>query len=335
VLNPARTGLSDWPLVAVRLSVTAVVSVLSYRYVERPVREGLQRRPTWVSAPATGLAVGLAALVAVTVALPGASATAVSLKGIVALTAGPTTSVAAASPSATTTIPQTTTTLAAIKRGTIHDVVLFGDSIAYTTQPGLEAALSAAGATLHSAAGPGVRLTGTSAYFDYLSGLSNAVDGHALLVIVQLSVWDAQFDPTEQYNSLILLHQFIVDRGAQMVITPPPPLRPDQSKRGTSELYDIGQRVAREHPATVTFLDTAAVWTDRYSADLNGDHVPERMYDGVHMCASGAALVSAWLVEQMSRLFDGISPASVASWAGGPWTQNPIYDSPAGTCAAV
>jgi len=309
--------------------------VLSYRYVERPVREGLQRRPTWVSAPASALAVGVTALVAVTVAIPGASATAVNLNGILALTAGTTTSVAALDPSATTTVPATTTTLAAIKRGTIHDVVLFGDSIAYTTRPGLEAALGAAGATLHSAAGPGVRLTGTSTYFDYLSGLANTVDSHTLLVMVQLSIWDAQFDPTEQYNSLVLLHQFIVDRGAQMIITPPPPMRPDQSKHGTSELYDIGLRIATEHPATVTFLDTAAVWTDRYSADLNGDHVPERMYDGVHMCASGAALVSAWLVEQMSQLFDGISSAPVASWAGGPWTQNPIYDSPAGTCAAV
>jgi hypothetical protein len=337
VLNPVRTGLSDWPLVAVRLSVTAVVSVLSYRYVERPVRERLQRRPTWVSAPATGLAVGLAALVAVTVALPGASATAVNLNGIVALTAGTasTTSVATTDASAATTSPATTTTLAAVKRGTIHDVVLFGDSIAYTTWPGLEAALKAAGATLHSAAGPGVRLTGTSAYFDYLNSIEKSVDGHTLLVMVQLSVWDAQFDPTEQYNSLLLLHQFVVDRGAQMVITPPPPMRPDQSKKGTSELYDIGKRIATENPDTVTFLDTAAVWTDRYSADLNGDHVPERMYDGVHMCASGAALVSAWLVEQMSRLFDGITPAPVASWAGGPWTQNPIYDSPPGTCAAV
>ena len=335
VLNPVRTGLSDWPLVAVRLSVTAVVSVLSYRFVERPVREGLQRRPTWVTAPATGLAVGLAALVAVTVAVPGASATAVSLKGIVALTAGPTTSVAGVDPSATTTIPTTTTTLAAVKRGAIHDVVLFGDSIAYTTRPGLEAALGAAGATLHSAAGPGVRLTGTSAYFDYLSSLANTVDNHTLLVMVQLSVWDAQSDPAEQYNSLVLLHQFIVDRGARMIITPPPPMRPDQSKHGTSELNNIGRRIAAEHPATVTFLDTAAVWSDRYAADLNGDHVPERMYDGVHMCASGAALVSAWLVEQMSLLFDGISPAPVAAWAGGPWTQNPIYDSPAGTCAAV
>ena len=335
VLNPVRTGLSDWSLVAVRLSVTAVVSVLSYRYVERPVREGLQRRPTWVSAPATGLAVGLAALLAVTVALPGASATAINLDGIVALTAGTTTSLGAVQPSTPTTIPVTTTTLAAMKRGTIHDVVLFGDSIAYTTRPGLEAALGAAGATLHSAAGPGVRLTGTSAYFDYLSGLDKAVDGHTLLVLVQLSVWDAQFDPTEQYNSLVLLHQFIVDRGAQMIITPPPAIRADQSKHGTSELYDIGKRIATEHPDTVTFLDTAAVWTHRYSADLNDDHVPERMYDGVHMCASGAALVSAWLVEQMSRLFDGISPAPVASWAGGPWTHNPIYDSPPGTCAAV
>jgi peptidoglycan/LPS O-acetylase OafA/YrhL len=337
VLNPVRTGLGDWALVAVRLSVTAVVSVLSYRFIERPVREGLQRRPTWVSAPATGLAVGLAALVAVTVAVPGASATAVNLKGIVALTAGPTTTTSgsAVDPSAGSTIPATATTLAAIKRGTIHDVVLFGDSIAYTTQPGLQAALSAAGATLHSAAGPGVRLTGTSAYFDYLSSLANTVDSHTLLVMVQLSVWDAQFDPAEQYNSLVLLHQFIVDRGAQMIITPPPPMRPDQSKHGTSELNNIGRRIAAEHPATVTFLDTAAVWSDRYAADLNGDHVPERMYDGVHMCASGAALVSAWLVEQMSLLFDGISPAPVAAWAGGPWTQNPIYDSPAGTCAAV
>ena len=65
-LSPERTGLSSWPLLAVRLAVTMVLAGLSYKFVELPIRHGAlkrmapaMRRTILIAAPAT-LAVLLA-----------------------------------------------------------------------------------------------------------------------------------------------------------------------------------------------------------------------------------------------------------------------------------
>lgn len=342
-LSPTRTGLSEWPLLVARLVVTAVIAVMSFQLIEQPVRLSLQRLPQWVSAPATALAVGLAAVMAVTVALPEASATAVNLQSIAALAAAPheTNAESVSARSARDSTPDAgsqrapTTTVPIIKHGIVRTVVLFGDSIAYTTSPGIEAAFQAAGVSVMSAAGPGVGLISNSGFFDFLRNIDASTYAQSVLVVVQLSVWDAKYGEEQQYQSLSLLHQFLLDRHAQLAITTPPPLRPDQDKGGYDALTSAAQHLVRDWPTDVTFFDSSEVWGKRYNADLNNDHVPERMYDGVHICPSGAALVGAWLVGSTARYYDGITPADVTVWAAGPWTQNPIYSSPPGTCAAV
>jgi peptidoglycan/LPS O-acetylase OafA/YrhL len=359
VFSPTRTGLSTWPLLAVRLAVTWVVAVVSYRVVEQPIRVSLQRRPQWISAPATAAGIGVAALLAVTVALPGAGATAVNVEGIAAL-AGSAGSAATSvrglhitttTAHQTASVPQpaqvasdaavppiaaaTTTTQPIIKRGTLDTVVYFGDSIAYTTEPGVFAAFDAAGVKVMSAAGPGVGLVKFSNYFDFLNTNKTVLNAHPWLALVQLSVWDAPYGEQTNYASLTLLHQYIVDRHGQMAIMTPPPLRADQVRPGIDTLSAAAQHVAADSPQTVILLDSSTVWGPTFSADLNGDHVPERMYDGVHICPSGAALVGAWMVSALAPYFDDLTPAPVTSWAGGDWTHNPIYSSPPGTCAAV
>ncbi len=354
-LSPVRTGLSDWPLLALRLSVTWVVAVASYRLVEHPIRIGLQHRASWVSAPVTASAVGVAALLAVTVALPNAGATAVNVSGIAALAAStaraqpPTQTADAAAPHAVSTkaglrssIEQappsstfTTTTQAPAKHPAVSTVVFLGDSIAYTAAPGIEAAFQAAGVPVVSGAAPGIGLIKFSNYFDFLRTAGPVIDGHSFLVLLQLSVWDIQYGQEKQYAALTLLHQFIVDRGGQMAIMSPPPMRADQTKGDDAVLIAAAQRLANDFPSDVIFLDASAVWGHDYRADLNADHVPERMYDGVHICASGAALLGAWLVASVAQAVDGMTPAPVQSWAGAEWTKHPIYDSPPGTCAAV
>ena len=61
VLTEERVGLGGWPLLAVRLALTVVVAGLSYRFLERPIRErGLVwGRPIVVVPAACGLAIAL------------------------------------------------------------------------------------------------------------------------------------------------------------------------------------------------------------------------------------------------------------------------------------
>ncbi len=60
-LSADRTGWSGWPLVALQLAVTLAVSLLSYRFVEQPVRHGRSwPRLVNIAVPAAGaLAVGV------------------------------------------------------------------------------------------------------------------------------------------------------------------------------------------------------------------------------------------------------------------------------------
>jgi peptidoglycan/LPS O-acetylase OafA/YrhL len=72
-LDADRTGLSRLPLFCVRAAVTVALSVCSYRWLERPVRDGRRltgsRRRRWAFAPALAGALCVA-LVAVTANLP-------------------------------------------------------------------------------------------------------------------------------------------------------------------------------------------------------------------------------------------------------------------------
>ncbi|MEI8336204.1 MAG: acyltransferase [Actinomycetes bacterium] len=61
-LNADRVGLSGWPLLGVRIAVTLVVALLSYRFVEKPIRYGAFSAKTlrWFTPFAAALLIGLA-----------------------------------------------------------------------------------------------------------------------------------------------------------------------------------------------------------------------------------------------------------------------------------
>jgi len=63
-LNADRVGLNGWPLLGVRLAVTLAVALLSYRFVEKPIRYGAFSAKTlrWFTPFAAVLLVGLAVI---------------------------------------------------------------------------------------------------------------------------------------------------------------------------------------------------------------------------------------------------------------------------------
>ncbi len=346
VLTPLRTGLTAWPLLTLRLTVTWVVALASYHLVERPARLGLQRLPRWMTAPAAALAVGAAAVFAITVALPQRGAAALDAALITGATHRATqptptpladtgrsnfAAISEPQPSATSSLlppPQAT-------RGVVHTVAMFGDSVAETTEPGVAAAFLPSGVTLVRGSLAGVGLVNQPGYgeFPHIITLINA--SHPQIVIIQLSTWDASFGGDRQFAALASLHDIVAAAHAQLVILPVPPMRSDQTVAGVDVLADAAIRVASAWPDDVVFLDSRVVWGQGYSADLNGDHVPERMWDGVHLCASGAAMVGAWLVGEIAARFDGVTPTPPALWINGSWVNDPAYNTPPGACARV
>ena len=105
LLTPDRTGLAPWPLLLVRLTVTATMVVLSYRLLEMPIRRGrVLVGPRAVGAAFGVSAVALVSAAAVVVPAPDFSETesllALGSAPVVTFTApvsaaGPTTTVAA------------------------------------------------------------------------------------------------------------------------------------------------------------------------------------------------------------------------------------------------
>jgi peptidoglycan/LPS O-acetylase OafA/YrhL len=74
VLDPTRMHIDGWPLLAVRIAVTLGIAVVSYHFVERPIRHGRIRTPdarrmAAVLVPASALAV-IAAVVLATAGAP-------------------------------------------------------------------------------------------------------------------------------------------------------------------------------------------------------------------------------------------------------------------------
>ena len=62
-----------------------------------------------------------------------------------------------------------------------------------------------------------------------------------------------------------------------------------------------------------------------FAQDINGDKVPERKPDGVHVCPSGAAMYAIWLMNELQQRFDRLRAVTAAEWATGEWVDDPRY----------
>jgi peptidoglycan/LPS O-acetylase OafA/YrhL len=165
-LNADRTGLDGAPLVLLRWAVTLAVSIVSYKFLEQPIRRGRALKG-WRGALAPPIAFACLIGAAVPLAAGGASATAVfadndthstlpplpstTLPPTTAVAPATTTSVAAATPSSTAApAPTTTTTTAPLPPAR---VVVFGDSTAKADAAGFLAWGQASGQAVVSDAG--------------------------------------------------------------------------------------------------------------------------------------------------------------------------------------
>jgi peptidoglycan/LPS O-acetylase OafA/YrhL len=346
LLSEQRTGMSGWPLFALRIAVAFAAAAVSKVFVEDPIRF----RATWARGRAgAATLVGVSLAVAVfwvvvphpetapaafsldqfattTVASPVATATTVASAAVPTSLAGAT----ATSTAPTVTVAPTTTSLLA----PTTRILMVGDSLAFDEWPGVSAALYAGKISIAGYVSPGAGLLDTR--YDSTTPIDKmVVDFKPDLVLYQGSLWDsgtaeAQRAAYERFTDLVLAH------GARLALITIPPLRADhQDPADLGAITGIMHDIADEHPGQVFVLNSDGVWGPVFAQDVNGDKVPERKPDGVHVCPSGAAMYAIWLMNELQQRFSDFVPTPPALWATGEWVGDPRYLNPAGICAKL
>ena len=347
LLSEQRTGLSGWTLLSLRIAASFAAAAISKVAVEDPVRF----RATWARGRRGVVTlVGVsAAVVAFWVVVPhphtapaafsvdqfASTTAAAATTDVVASTASP---AAAPNPVATpTTAPATTLAPTTTTEGLLAPttrVLMVGDSMAFDEWPAVASAMFAGKISIGGYVSPGAGLLDTR--YDSSTAIDKmVVDFRPDLVLYQGSLWDsgtsgAQRVAYQQFTDLVL------GQGARLAFITIPPLRADhQDPVHLGALTGIMHEIADEHPGQVIVLDSDEVWGPVFTQDVNGDKVPERKPDGVHVCPSGAAMYAVWLTDQLQQRFADFVPAPPADWATGDWIDDPRYTQPEGICAAL
>lgn len=357
VLDPSRTGLDGWDLTAVRVAVTAVLSVASYLLVEQPVR-----RATWTvprtGAVAAGAAAVLLPLVLVVTRLPSAPEVA-SLPTATTASPAPTTDPAPTTTPAGTplradavdppppaaTVLKTTPPLDALPRLPVPSaddplrVLAFGDSYLYDASPGIAAALEATGAVTVAEEG--------------LVGFSITRPGWQPVVAERVehvepdlvvAMW-ARFDAAwmadhgaAAYGALLEeAVELLTANGAVLAMVGLAPsatsgLDPRPVDRAINEVF---AGLPDRFPGRVVYVDPDPVVAPDGvpSLTIPGPAGPLRVRkaDLGHYCPDGAARFGAAAASLVAAIA-GVPPADEAAWALGPWRADPRYDQPAGAC---
>ena len=347
LLSQQRTGITGWPLFGLRLLASFAAAAISKKLVEDPIRF----RAAWAHGRT-----GLVALIGISIAVaafwvviphPATAPATFSLDELattsVATSVAPTTStqapattslpvvVAPTSVATSTTVEPTTTTTTLFAATT--RVMMTGDSIAFDEWPAVAAAMTASGVAIGSYVSPGAGVLDTK--YDSSVVIEKAVsDFHPDLVLYQGSLWDYG-SPAEQRSAYDRFASVIVATGARLAFVTVPPLGDDQADKQLATLSGMMQEVADQYPGQVFVLNSDGAWGPTFTQDVNGDKVPERKPDGVHVCPSGAAMYALWLMSELQLRFTDFVPAPPAKWATGKWVRDPRYTTPAGICAKL
>jgi hypothetical protein len=211
--------------------------------------------------------------------------------------------------------------------------MMTGDSIAFDEWPAVAAAMTASKIAIGSYVSPGAGLLDTK--YDSSTVIEKAVsDFHPDLVLYQGSLWDYA-TPAEQRSAYDQFASVVVAAGARLAFITIPPLRDDQANKQLATLSGIMQEVADQYPGQVFVLNSDGAWGPTFTQDVNGDKVPERKPDGVHVCPSGAAMYALWLMNELQLRFTDFVPAPPTKWATGKWVRDPRYTNPTGICAKL
>jgi peptidoglycan/LPS O-acetylase OafA/YrhL len=217
------------------------------------------------------------------------------------------------------------------------DVVWWGDSVAYDAEPGVNAALTAAGLHVTTLAFPGKSMVTTHVYDarDQLP-IEFKSAGPYDVVIAQLSEWDLGSSEADQQEAIteFFYDAVSVQASARVILVPGPPTKDLPSTSAErQQLVAAAQQVAFRFPGQVSVLDPTPLWGTTFERDMDGDGIPERKVDGIHICPSGAARYGLWLVKELVSPAAATTVGSDLSWVGG-WWEDGRYADPPGTCAA-
>lgn len=296
LLSEERLGLTGWPRTAIILAVSTALAALSTALVENPVRF----RAGWARGRS-----GLVALVAVMTALAlfwayfprppvvDVDADAVSTGGSAGSGTG----------------------------AELSTVLFLGDSIAAGEALPLEAALTASGVALESMASDGgggvVGPLAQSTWAD-LPGVITSVQPDVIVYQITTYDWGSEQEQRSGYERLV---RTAADAGAELVIVPFPPIRPDEFYAPhldeLARTDEIAREVAADSGGRAAFLDSAAVWGDVYQRERDGH--PDRSADGIHTCQQGAARFAGWLLDELALRYTGFVPADPAEWVDAGW----------------
>ncbi len=347
LLSPVRTGMSGWPLLILRFAVAFAAAAISKVLIEDPIRfraRWARGRQGLVALIAASTVVGVFWLV---VPLPDTAPAAFSLDQFASTTAAvPTTvdptsvvpSTVAANTATTvspaTTIPATTTTVAPLLAPTSR-VLMVGDSMAFDEWPAVASALYAGKIAIAGYVSPGAG----SARHEVRLDDRDRQDGARLQARPRACTrarCGTSARPTFNALAYERFTDVVLGQGARLAFVTIPPLRADhQDPANLGALTGIMGDIADEHPGQVIVLDSDEVWGPVFEQDVNGDKVPERKPDGVHVCPSGAAMYALWLTDQLQQRFADFVPAPLADWANADWVNDPRYTQPEGICAAL
>ena len=319
-----RLDVNGLGLTAIRLAITFALSIASYFLIEQPIRHkakwahGSQGRRVFV-------ATSLAAIVIwalITVPETTNKVNADALTSAAATTTG-------VSIAPTTTTPQESLP-------PVTSIYYLGDSVAYDMWPAIEAELNAAKVAVHSGAFGGVGIVPTDINTTPLQSLAIELDFYATdLLILQLSVWDAQQDDDKQKAAFVDLARFVTDRNLRLAFVSFPSIAAERSEPGQVSLEDKARAIAEQSDGSIIYLDQRSVLSDVFTLDIDGDGNPERKRDGIHVCPTGALRSARWLIQELSTRFEGIVPPIDDTWVTGDWAKDSRYDSPPGACAPL
>ena len=323
-----RLDINGLALTAVRLAITFALSIASYLLVEQPIRHkakwahGSQGRQAFVATTLAAIAIWI-------VITTPTSTNAVDNDALVAAVA---TTVADPSLEVTTT---TSTTLVK-QKPLVSSLYYLGDSVAYDMWPAIGAVLQAANVTANSGAFGGVGIIPTEVNTTPLQSLAVELDRHDVdLLILQLSVWDAQQDDDRQQAALDDLVTFVTEQNLRLVLVSFPSIAPERSEPGQISLEDKARAIADQSDGSIIYLDQRSVLGDIFIRDIDGDGNPERKRDGIHVCPTAALRSAQWLIQELSTRFEGIAPPVDDFWVTGEWANDSRYDSPPGACAPL
>jgi hypothetical protein len=299
---------------------------VSFRLVEQPIR---RNHRVWTAPRArVALAVSVALSLTMVVLVPerqtGPSA---FDPDTITVPSSPTT-VAPPTPDATT--PGSTSTLPPLP--TVTAMIWQGDSVAFDAAPGVLAAAGAAGLATKEDAIFGLGLVARPDIDPIIIHSDRIEEFGPDLVVFMLSSWDSGFSEEEQRSAFDRYVDMVLDTGAQLVFLTPPPVDPVWQIQDVGVMRALATDAAAANPERITFLDADEFWGP-FARDINGDGVPERKTDGVHVCPQGSAQLGAWFVAELDDRFDGLSPVEPSEWARGPWTEDARFSEPPGACA--